>query len=89
MAVSEGGGVIRYPVERAEDAFWVAGPLATSTNTSPFGVRIVNEGGGLTLDWSRRWSPWIEEDGAGRPDVEAAVRRLAAVGWKVRQGHAA
>lgn len=84
LPVSEGAGGIRYPVEQIEGAFWVAGPLATSTDTSPFEVRIVNEGGGLTLDWSRHWSPWIEADGAGRADVEAAVRRLAAAGWRVR-----
>jgi hypothetical protein len=89
LRVSEGAGVIRYPVERAGDAFWVAGPLATSTGTSPFEVRIVNEGGGLSLDWSRHWSPWIEVDGAGRPDVESAVRRLSALGWKVRPSRAA
>jgi hypothetical protein len=86
LPVSEGAGVIRYPVERADDAFWVAGPLARSTDTSPFEVRIVNEGGALSLDWSRHWSPWIEVDGAGKPDVEAAVRRLSTLGWKVRQG---
>lgn len=83
LPVAEGAGVIRYPVERVDDAFWVAGPLATSIDTSPFEVRIVNEGGGLSLDWSRHWSPWIEEDGAGRPDVEAAIRRLSALGWDV------
>jgi hypothetical protein len=81
LRVSEGAGVIRYPVERSGGAFWVAGPFVTSTDTAPFGVRIVNEGGGLSLDWSRNWSPWIEADGAGRADVEAAIRRLSAAGW--------
>jgi hypothetical protein len=89
LPVSEGAGEIRYPVERVDDAFWVAGPLATSTDTSPFEVRIVNEGGGLSLDWSRHWTPWIESDAAGRPDVEAAVRRLSALGWRVRPGRPA
>jgi hypothetical protein len=83
LLVSEGAGRIRYPVERFGDALRVAGPLLTSSDTAPFEVRIVNEGGGLSLDWSRNWSPWIEADGAGRPDVEAAVRRLSAMGWDV------
>jgi hypothetical protein len=83
LLVSEGAGVIRYPVERFGDTFWVAGPLVTSSDTAPFGVRIVNEAGVLSLDWSQNWSPWIEEDGAGRPDVEAAIQRLSALGWEV------
>jgi hypothetical protein len=86
LPVSESAGMIRYPVEWADGSFWVAGPLATSTGTSPFEVRIVNEGGGLSLDWSRHWSPWIEIDGAGRSDVEAAIRRVSALGWAVRPG---
>lgn len=89
LPVSAGAGMIRYPVQRADDDFWVAGPLSWSTNTSPFEVRIVNEGGGLSLDWARHWSPWIEVDGGGRPDVEAAVRRISALGWEVRPGHPA
>jgi hypothetical protein len=47
-------------------------------------VRIVNEAGALSLDWSRNWSPWIEAEGAGRLDVEAAIRRLSARGWDVQ-----
>jgi hypothetical protein len=84
LLVSESAGVIRYPVERSGDAAWVAGPLVTSSGTAPFELRIVNEGGGLSLDWSQNWSVWIEEDAPGRPDVEAAVRRLSAMGWQVR-----
>ena len=83
LLVSEGAGVIRYPVERFGDTFWVAGPLASSSDTAPFGVRIVNDAGVLSIDWSQNWSPWIEEDGAGRPDVEAAIQRLSALGWEV------
>jgi hypothetical protein len=84
LLIPEGAGVIRYPVERSGDAFWVAGPLVTRSGTSPFGVRIVNEAGALSLDWSRNWSPWIDADGAGRLDVEAAIRRLSARGWDVQ-----
>jgi hypothetical protein len=76
-------GGFDYPVERFADTFWVAGPLVTAYDTAPFEVSILNEAGALTLDWSQNWSPWIEEDGAGRPDVEAAVRRLSAKGWDV------
>jgi len=83
LVIPEGPGEIRYPVERRGEAFWAAGPLATRSDTSPFGVRIVNEGGALSLDWSRNWSPWIDADGAGRPDVDAAIGRLAARGWDV------
>lgn len=83
LPVSYGVGVIGYPVERFGDALWVAGPLDRNSDTSPFEVEIVNEGGVLTLDWTLAWSPWIEEDGAGRPDVEAAIRRLSALGWDV------
>jgi hypothetical protein len=84
LSVSYGRGEIRFPVERIGDSFWVAGPLAWNSDTDPFGVRIVNDAGLLSLDWSRNWSPWIEADGAGRPDVEAAIRRLSALGWEVR-----
>lgn len=84
LPVSYGVGVIRYPVERFGDALWVAGPLDRNSDTSPFEVAIVNEGRVLSLDWTLAWSPWIEEEGLGRPDVEAAIRRLAAMGWDVR-----
>jgi len=83
LPVSHRGGGFDYPVERLGESFWVAGPLVTAYDTAPFEVSILNEAGVLTLDWSQNWSPWIEEDAAGRPDVEAAVRRLAAMGWDV------
>lgn len=83
LLIPEGHGVIRYPVERSGSSCWVAGPLATRSGTAPFEVRIVNECGELSADWTRSWSPWIDEDGAGRPDVEAAIRRLSAMGWEV------
>ncbi|QUH01974.1 hypothetical protein HUO13_15220 [Saccharopolyspora erythraea] len=83
LPVSEGAGVIRYPVERIGDALWVAGPLAASSGTAAFGLRVTNEAGCLSLDWSLNWSPWIDQDGAGRPDIEAAIRRLSAMGWDV------
>lgn len=93
LPVPEGAGVIRFPVERIEDSscretaggsqYWVAGPLAWNSGTSPFGVRITNEAGALSLEWSRNWSPWIEADGSGRPDVDAAAQRLSALGWEV------
>jgi hypothetical protein len=83
LPVSEGAGVIRYPVERVGDVLWVAGPLAGNSDTTPFRVRIVNDAGSMTLEWWQNWSPWIEEDAAGRPAVEAAVRRLSALGWDV------
>jgi hypothetical protein len=81
LVVSEGAGEIRYPVERIGDAFWVAGPLGWSSDTTPFRVRIVNEAGSMSLEWWQNWSPWIDEDAVGRPDVEAAIRRLSAMGW--------
>jgi hypothetical protein len=84
LTVSEGAGVIPYPVERIGDGSWVAGPLAGSSDTVPFRVRITNDAGSMSLEWWQNWSPWIEEDAAGRPDVEAAVRRLSALGWDVR-----
>ncbi|MCU1287452.1 MAG: hypothetical protein JWO13_3802 [Acidobacteriales bacterium] len=83
LPVTYGAGMIRYPVERAADALWVAGPLATHHDTAPFEVRIVNEAGVLSLDLSLNWSLWIDTDGAGRPDIEAAVGRLSALGWDV------
>jgi hypothetical protein len=84
LLIPEGPGVIRYPVERSGDALWVSGPLEWRSGTSPFDVRIVNEAGALSLWWARNWSPWIDADGAGRPDVEAAISRLSARGWDVR-----
>jgi hypothetical protein len=84
LPVAYGAGVIRYPVERFADALWVAGPLSWNSDTAPFEVAIVNEGGVLSLDWTQAWSPWIEEDGAGRPDLEGAIRRLSAMGWDIR-----
>lgn len=89
LPVSYGAGTIRYPVERSADALWVAGPLARNSDTAPFEVTIVNEGGALSLDWTQAWSPWIERDGAGRPDIEIAVRRLSALGWDIRSADAA
>lgn len=83
LPVAYGAGVIRYPVERTAGALWVVGPLSTNYDTAPFEVRIVNEAGVLSLDLSLNWSPWIDTDGAGRPDVEAAVGRLLALGWDV------
>lgn len=83
LSVSEGAGVIRYPVERIGDDFWVAGPLAGNSDTVPFRVRIVNDAGSMSLEWWQNWSPWIEGDAAGRADVEAAIRRLSAMGWGV------
>jgi len=83
LPVAYGAGVIRYPVERVADTLWVAGPLATNYDTAPFEVRIINEAGFLSLDVSLNWSPWIDADGPGRPDVEAAVGRLSALGWDV------
>ncbi|TWF77380.1 hypothetical protein FHX44_113289 [Pseudonocardia hierapolitana] len=83
LPVSHGAGLVHYPVERLGNGLWVAGPLATSHDTAPFEVRIVNEAGVLSMDWSLNWSPWIVADGAGRPDVEAALRRLSALGWNV------
>jgi hypothetical protein len=84
LPVFYGSWEIRYPVERLGDAFWAAGPLAWNSDTAPFEVRITNEAGVLSLDWSRNWSPWIEANGAGRPDVEAVVQRLSALGWEVQ-----
>jgi hypothetical protein len=83
LPVSEGGGVIRYPVERIGNDFWVAGPLSGDSTTVPFQVRIVNNAGSMYLEWWQNWSPWIEEDAAGRPDVDAATRRLLALGWEL------
>ncbi|MDX6389915.1 MAG: hypothetical protein QOJ73_978 [Streptosporangiaceae bacterium] len=83
LPVAYRAGVIRYPVERARDGLWVSGPLATNFDTAPFEVRIVNEAGVLSLDLSLNWSPWMDTDGAGRPDIEAAVDRLSALGWDV------
>jgi hypothetical protein len=80
LPVSYGAGAIRFPVERSADTLWVAGPLDFHSNTAPFHVRIVNEAGALSLDLSLNWSPWID-DGVAAPDVEAAVRRLSAMGW--------
>ncbi|ONK15373.1 hypothetical protein STBA_61890 [Streptomyces sp. MP131-18] len=85
LPVSCGNGVIRFPVEKSADTLWVAGPLDWYSGSAPFGVRIVNESGDLTLDLSLNWSPWIDEDGAG-PAIGAAVRRLSAMGWDVVPG---
>ena len=83
--VSYGMGVIRFPVERSKDSLWVSGPLSTHS-IAPFDVRIANDGGVLSFDLSLNWSPWIVEGGAGRPDVNAAVARLADLGWDVTTG---
>lgn len=78
----EYGGVIDFPVERIADALWVAGPIGRNNSaTSPFDVRIVNEGGSLTLHLRMNWSTWIE--GPGHPGVIAAGRRLSTTGWEV------
>lgn len=81
VPVAYGAGVIDYPVERSAGGVWVAGPLARNSDTAPFEVAIGNESGLLSIDWSLNWSPWIEADGAGRADVEAATARLLALGW--------
>jgi hypothetical protein len=57
---------------------------SSGSQTAPFEVAIVNEGGALSLGWTQAWSPWIEQDGAGRPDIEVAIRRLSALGWNIR-----
>ena len=81
-------GVLDYPVERSGDTHWVAGPLKRCSGTAPFALRITNEAGDLTLVLSLIWSAWMAEDGAGAgPEVEAAMRRLSAMGWEtVRAG---
>jgi hypothetical protein len=76
-------------VESAEDGRCRARPLvpvvpATAvSDTASFEVRIVNEAGSMRIHWSRNWSPWIDVDPAGRPDVEAAIHRLSTLGWDV------
>ncbi|MDT0445714.1 hypothetical protein [Streptomyces johnsoniae] len=82
LPVSCGNGVIRFPVEKSAGELWVAGPLDWYSGSAPFGVRIVNEAGNLSLDLSLNWLPWIDEDGAG-PAIGAAVGRLSAMGWDV------
>ena len=81
LPVSYGAGMIRYPVERSADGCWVAGPLATNYAAAPFEARIVNEGGVLSFELTLNWSPWIDPDGTGRPDVDAVVDRLTDLGW--------
>ncbi|KAA9166325.1 hypothetical protein FPZ12_001800 [Amycolatopsis acidicola] len=83
LVVSYGNGTIRYPVEDAAEALWVAGPLATNSETAPMEVEIGNEGGFLSLDLSLNWSTWADADGPGRAGVEAAFARLTDLGWDV------
>ncbi|CAM3358333.1 hypothetical protein KIPE111705_04665 [Kibdelosporangium persicum] len=82
LLVSHGAGVIAYPVERSADALWVAGPHIRNFDTVPFEVTISKDYGSLSLQFSTLWSLWI--DGPGHPDIEAASRRLSALGWDVR-----
>lgn len=81
VPVKSDEGLIRYPVERRSDGLWAAGPLAAHPGSAPFEARITNEGGFLTFDLFLNWSPWALGDGAGRSDVDAARRRLTALGW--------
>lgn len=82
LRVGQGRGAIDFPVERFADVFWVAGPLAGNSDTAPFDVRVVNEGGSLTFHLRASWSLWIE--GIGQLEVEEARDRLSAMGWDVR-----
>jgi hypothetical protein len=83
LPVTIGAGTLNIPVERFDDALWVAGPDEWHSDSAPFDVTISHEGGCLDLSFTQNWSPWIDADGAGRPDVEAAFHRLSALGWRV------
>lgn len=83
LPVTIGGGTLNVPVERFDDALWVAGPDEWHSDSAPFDVTISQEGGSLDLSFTQNWSPWIDDDGAGRPDVGAAFHRLSALGWQV------
>jgi hypothetical protein len=83
LPVAIGRGTLNVPVERFDDALWVAGPDEWHSDSAPFDARIGQEGGRLDLSFTQNWSPWIDADGAGRPDVEAALHRLSALGWQV------
>lgn len=82
LRVGQYGGVIDFPVERFADMYWVAGPLAGNGETSPFDVRIVNEGGSLSFHLRAGWSLWIE--GIGQLEIEEARGRLSSLGWDVQ-----
>jgi hypothetical protein len=85
LVAGYGNGVLRLPVEHdaTTGRAWAAGPVPGQAETAPLEINLVNDGGVLTLAAELSWSPWIEPDGAGRPDVAAAVRRLEAAGWEV------
>lgn len=81
LRVGQRGGTYAAPVERFDGGLWVAGPDEWD---SPFDVTISHDGGLLDLAFTQNWSPWIDADGAGRGDVEAAIGRLWTLGWRPR-----
>ncbi|WP_157224201.1 hypothetical protein [Nocardia paucivorans] len=82
LAVESDIGTLSFPVESSAGGHWVAGPDIRYAEDAPFRAWIDHEMGTLTFNFYIFWSLWM--DGAGFPVIEAAIRRLADLGWTVK-----
>jgi len=74
-------GVIRYPLEKKTNIFWVYAPIKYYTSQPPLSLQVSNTEGALRVLIHIDWSLWSTPGTAENTALRQALSRIVNKGW--------